>query len=63
MRKFKVTTNWLVHFDNNIIITFDGNEHYRVVGDQTDRKLHKDIVEAVPRWFKEIFEDEDAKTN
>jgi len=57
MRKFEVITNWLVQFDCGDILQFDGEEHYRVKEDQTDRKLHKEIVEAVPRWFKEITDE------
>jgi len=54
IKKFEVITNWLVQFEIGTIVQFDGKEYYRVDGDQTDRKIHKDIVEAIPLWFKEI---------
>ena len=60
MKKFEVITNWLVQFDSGTILCFDGKEHYRVDEDQTNRKLHKDIVEVVPRWFKEIIDEKNT---
>ena len=57
MKKYKIATNSLVFFEMGDEIQFDGEEHYRVEGDQTDRKIHKDVVENCPRWFKEITDE------
>jgi hypothetical protein len=54
IKKFEVTTHWLVFLEKGDIIQFDGKEHYRVDGDQTNRRIPKEVVENCPLWFKEI---------